>query len=385
MKLENKEDIASYDKGVKLAQEILSILESGSEKTDLNDLPQILDWISDNPYSGDLLKKLCNEEELEGTIKNYNHNNNAAQQVKRFYNSIEKTRIRKKIIKTAISISGIAAIAIIALFLSLRQEKFTVIPQSTSFAVEQKITSPTLILKTGEIVELDKNNYSKQIEIISHTVDPILYNKLIVPPKCKFRLELEDGSIVFLNADSELSYPISFSGSTREVILHRGEAYFEVAKNKKAFQVIVDNAKVSVYGTKFNVSYYIPEILETVLFEGSLGVSLNNINETIIHPGELITLNSMTGGKEIKDVNTRKFLTWVNGFVCCDEDPLQSMLEQVSRWYNVKFIIGENVNIKIPINAYFSIERPINEILKSIEDIANVKFTIIEGGKYMVK
>jgi len=384
MKFENQEDLIFYDKGMKLADEILSILQSSSEEKDLNDFPQILDWIRDNQYSGDLIEKLCNEDELECAIKNYN-NNNAAQQVKRFYNSIEKTRIRKKILKTAISISGIAAIIILSIFLSIKQDKYTVIPQTTSFAVEQEITAPTLILNTGEMVELENSTYSKQIEVISEAIDPVQYNKLVVPPKCKFRLVLEDGSVVFLNADSELSYPISFSGNTRELILHRGEAYFEVVKDERPFHVTIGNAKVSVYGTKFNVSYHGPEKIETVLFEGSLGVALNNINETRIHPGELITLNSISGDKEIKVVNTRKFLTWVNGFVCCDEDPLRLMLEQVSRWYNVKFLIDENVDTKIPINAYFSIERPLDEIFKSIEDITHVKFTKIEGGKYMVK
>lgn len=384
MKQENREDIDSYDKGIKLAHEILSLLESGSEKSDLNDLPQVLDWINNNPYSGELIEKLCDKEELQKSVNKYN-NNNAAQQVKRFYNTIEKKRVRRKTLKTFIYISGVAAAIIILLFISLKQDKYTVIPQTISFAAEQKITQPTLILKTGEMVELDNNTYSQEIESISHTVDPIQLNKLVIPPKCKFRLELEDGSVVFLNADSELSYPINFSGRTRELILHRGEAYFEVVKDERPFRVTIDNAKINVYGTKFSVSYYTPQVMEAVLFEGSLGVALNNINETIIHPGELITLNSISGDKEIKAVNTRKFLTWVNGFACCDEDPLKQMLEQLSRWYDVKFLIGGNVNIKTPINAYFSIERPLSEILKSIEDITQVKFTEIEGGKYMVK
>lgn len=384
MKSINKEDINSYDKGLKLAHEILSLLQAGYQKSDLNDLPQILDWINNNPNSKDLIEKLCNEEEIEKSFKKYN-SNNVAQQVERFYNTIEKKRIRRKVVKTFVTISGIAALIIITLFIPFKQEKFVKIPQTTSFAAEQKITKPTLILSTGEMVELDNTIYTKQLESISQVIDPIQFNKLVVPPKCKFRLELEDGSIVFLNADSELSYPISFAGKSRELILHRGEAYFEVVKNERPFKVIVDNAVVNVYGTKFNVSYYVPEKIETVLFEGSLGVALNNLNETIINPGELISINSISGDKKITTVNTRNFLTWVNGFVSCDENPLHFLLEQVSRWYNVEFLIEESVNTDIPIHAYFSIERPLSEILKSIEDITNIKFTKIDGGNYMVK
>lgn len=61
------------------------------------------------------------------------------------------------------------------------------------------------------------------------------------------------------------------------------------------------------------------------------------------------------------------------------------MLEQISRWYNVRFIIDKDVNLAIPVNAYFSVERPIDEILKSVEDITNVKFTKTIDGDYQVK
>lgn len=383
MRLKNKEDIDSYNKGIELAHEILSILESKSEKSNLKEFPHILDWINNNPYSEDLIKKLSSEKELKRSLNRYN--NNAAQQVKRFYRTIERQKFRRKALKTVISISGIAAIIILSLVLSLKQKTFITVPQTTSFASVQEITEPTLILKTGERIEIDNNNYPEQLESISQTIDPVLYNKLVIPPKCKFKLELEDGSTVFLNADSELSYPINFTGETREVILHRGEAYFEIKKDKRAFQVVIDNAKINVYGTKFNANFYSPQKIETVLFEGSLGVSFNDANETLINPGELITIDNSTGDKKIERVNTRNYLTWLNGFVSCDEEPLLLLLEQVSRWYDIQFLIDPNVNTNILVTAYFSIERPLDEILKSIEDITTVKFTKKDGGKYMVE
>lgn len=378
----NKEDRASYDKGIELAREFYSILES-NENSNLDEFPQILDWINNNPHPIDLIEKLCNEKEIEREVKNYN--TNATQQVRRFYETIEKQRAKKRALKIFASISGVAAIIIIALFISLKQDKYITIPETISFASAQKITEPTLILKTGEMVELDNNNYLQQIEDISVSVDPIQHNKLVVPPKCKFRLELEDGSIVVLNADSELSYPISFKGHTRELTLHRGEAYFEVKKDERPFQVIIDNAKINVYGTKFTASHNSYPKIEAVLFEGSIGVSFNNSNETVINPGELLTLNSLSGAKRIKQVDTKKLLTWVNGFVSCDEEPLKLLLEQVSRWYDITFLIDQKVDMNILVNAYFNIERPLKEILKSIEDIANIKFTKIEEKRYTVK
>jgi transmembrane sensor len=421
MNLENKEDLLSYEKGLLLADEILSVMKSrrgkmallhgekakgglspdgaengglspdGAENgglspdgVDSEEISLIEEWIKDNPYAEELIIKLSNEKELSDMSRQFG-SKNASLQVKRFYEHIERRKRRGRILRIAISVSAAAAIVFTLFFYTLHQSNRMVIPQNRSFAIKQQITQPTLILTSGERIVLDDNRYKDQIKQISQSVDPVQYNKLIVPPKTKFRLELEDGSVVFLNADSELSYPIHFTGEKRKLILHRGEAYFEVVKSDKQFEVSVDNSQIKVYGTKFNISYYTNDIMQTVLFEGSLGVSLNNINETIIHPGELITVNNITGDKEIKAVNTRKYLTWVNGFVCCEEEPLKLMLEQIARWYNVEFVIEDGVNTQVLINAYFSVERPITEILKSIEDITNVEFIKMDGGKYMVK
>jgi len=384
MNSENKEDINSYEKGVLLADEIISVLRTKSGTSDLSDFPQIAEWIEENPYAQELIDKLSNEALMARMSEQYS-SRNAAKQVQRFYDSIEKRTLKRRILRISVSVCGVAAMISMFVFFVFKHDNRIVIPQSESFAIKQEITQPTLILKSGERISIDDKNYAEQIVSISQSINTAQYNKLIVPPKCKFRLALEDGSIVYLNADSELSYPIHFSEDNRRIFLNRGEAYFEIAKSKNPLEINIDNAVIKVYGTKFNVNYYSRNIIQTVLFEGSLGLALNNINETIIHPGELIIVNNISGDKEIRAVNTRKYLTWVNGFVCCDEDPLQHMLEQISRWYNVRFIVEESVNTQLLVNAYFNIERPLDEILKSIEDITHVKFIKMEGGEYMVK
>ncbi|NCB19837.1 MAG: FecR family protein [Bacteroidia bacterium] len=384
MKLDNTEDTLSYEKGTAIGEELLSLLKSGAEIKDIVELPHIKEWIETNPDAGELLRKLCSAEELTRMTDKYS-SINPSLQVARFYNSIERKRIRKRVSRYVALVGSVAALAIFTFWMTISNDKFLEIPKNNSFAVEQEIEQPTLILNSGERVIVDEVSYDEKIELISQNTDKIQLNRLVVPPKCKFRLELEDGTIVLINADSEISYPISFRDDIRKIVLHRGEVFLEVAKSDKQFEVATANASVKVYGTKFNINHYTPDIIHTLLIEGSLGVALNNINETIIHPGELITLNSFTGDKEIKAVNTRKYLTWINGFVCCDEEPLELMLEQITRWYNIKFKIDKDVDLSIPINAYFSVERPINEIFKSIEDISNVKFIKTKGDEYLVE
>ncbi len=386
MKSFKQEDFRSYDEGVKIAQELFTIIKEGDESpvNSIMDSPEIVDWIENNPYSVDLIETLCSEKEIEELSLKFK-NNNPIPQIERFYKTIERKKIRRRISNITLLASGVAAAIILFFNLIFTESEHLVIPQIKSTAVQNEITHPTLILNTGEIIKVDEKSYSKEIISISENIDPVQYNKLVVPPKSKFKLELEDGSVVHLNADSELSYPINFSGDSRKIILHRGEAYIEVVKSSKSFEIEVDNALVKVYGTKFNINNYSPDIVQTLLVEGSLGVSLENKNETIINPGELISLNKNTGDKTIEVVNSDKYLTWVNGFLRFDEEPLSLMLEQIARWYGVEFRVEKNVNVSSKINAFFSIERPLEEIFKSIKDIAGLEFIRKEEGIYIVK
>jgi len=168
----------------------------------------------------------------------------------------------------------------------------------------------------------------------------LTYNTLVTPQGGEYRITLPDGTKVWLNASSQLKYPVAFTENTREVWLE-GEAYFEVAKNaEKPFLVKIKNkADIRVLGTHFNVMAYANEPeMQATLVEGSVQVLCNSKNiKAILTPGQQSIL---TNDKELKviAVNTMAFTAWKDGLFLFNNEDMGSIMRKLSRWYNVKII-----------------------------------------------
>jgi ferric-dicitrate binding protein FerR (iron transport regulator) len=159
-------------------------------------------------------------------------------------------------------------------------------------------------------------------------------NTITTPKGGQYQLILADGTKVWLNAMSSLSFPAVFKGAERKVEL-TGEAYFEVAKNK-AMPFIVKSSfqAVRVLGTHFDVNAYADESsIKTTLLEGSVEVN-TQYTKTIIEPGQQ-SVAGVQGGLLKKDVDTEKEVAWKNGIFSFNGDDLKTIMRQVSRWYNV--------------------------------------------------
>jgi len=168
---------------------------------------------------------------------------------------------------------------------------------------------------------------------------PIAQNTISTPRGGQYQLILPDGTKVYLNAASTLSYPTAFQDKERLVELN-GEAYFEVAKNKfLPFRVKSRQQIVEVLGTHFNVNAYADEgAIRTTLLEGAVKISAG-INTQIMRPGQQAILNKNTADKiVITEVNTDKVIAWKNGVFSFENEDLKSVMRQISRWYNVEVI-----------------------------------------------
>jgi hypothetical protein len=156
----------------------------------------------------------------------------------------------------------------------------------------------------------------------------ILYNTLATPRGGQYQLLLPDGSQVWLNAASSITYPTAFAGNTREVSI-RGEVYFEVAKNKqKPFIVRSDRDTITVLGTRFNVNSYADEPAgKTTLLEGSVRIS-----NKVLQPGE-----AYARGRVMK-TDIQQDVSWVNGAFNFNNMDLKSIFRQLSRWYDVEIV-----------------------------------------------
>lgn len=209
----------------------------------------------------------------------------------------------------------------------------------------------------------------------------VLYNTVSTPKGGQFKITLSDGSTVMLNASSSLRFPASFSGKFRDVEL-AGEGYFEIAKNTaKPFHVKVNDMRVEVLGTHFNINAYEDEAaIKTTLLEGSVKVATVNAQEsTLIKPGQQAQLK----GKEIKVVpaDIKEVIAWKEGRFYFDGSDIKTVMRQLSRWYDVE-VKYEN-NIPDFFVAKIARDVPVSKLLQLLELTDLVHFKI-EGNKITV-
>ncbi len=208
------------------------------------------------------------------------------------------------------------------------------------------------------------------------------YNTLSNPRGSKvINMTLADGSKVWLNAGSSVTYPVAFIGNERQVKI-TGEAYFEVAHDaNKPFKVGKGDMEVTVLGTHFNVNAYDDETdIKVTLLEGSVKVNNASRSSVVIKPGQQAIVNGdvrILSGADIDQV-----MAWKNGrFVFGDKADIQTIMRQIARWYDV------DVEYKGNVTSYFggSISRDANvsEVFKVLEATGNVRCKL-EGRKVVV-
>ncbi len=166
-------------------------------------------------------------------------------------------------------------------------------------------------------------------------------NTLTVPKGGQYHIILPDGSGVWLNASSAISYPTAFSGASREVTLN-GEAYFEITKDKtKPFTVHVASNKtdVMVLGTHFNIMAYADDnkSVEATLLEGAIQVAHGTTTQ-LLKPNQQARITE-EGAMTVANVpDASQSIDWRNGLFQLDNQPLSRIAQEISRWYDVKII-----------------------------------------------
>ena len=197
------------------------------------------------------------------------------------------------------------------------------------------------------------------------------FNTLANPRGSKvIQLTLSDGTKVWLNAESEIRYPVAFTAGQREVEM-KGEAYFEVAKDvEKPFIVQSNGAKVQVTGTHFNINAYTDEpALNVTLLEGGVKVSKEN-NMVLLKPGEQAQVGDNIHVNANADIE--QVMAWKNGIFSFDGTDIYTAMRQISRWYDVDI----RFNDAIRENLYGGIPRDsnISDVLNMLETTGSVRF-----------
>lgn len=212
---------------------------------------------------------------------------------------------------------------------------------------ENKIDPNKITLTTGKgvicIDSIDKSQLAtlpitkmsdKNLSYVTKSEDTVIeFHTLTIPKGKTFSIALSDGTIVHLNANSELIYPSSFAGAKERRVKLSGEGYFEVAHDDQSrFIVETERVDIKVYGTKFNVNTYKKGVIETTLLEGSVSIQDEDSDEIMLKPNQLA---SCAEGKDImiKDVDGSNYISWTEGVYNFYDQSLFSIMSSIVAWY----------------------------------------------------
>jgi len=246
----------------------------------------------------------------------------------------------------------------------------------------------TLTLEDGSSIALEKGKEFKTDDVnsngeqiiyqskINKSVKKLAYNFLTIPRGGEFYIVLEDGTKVWLNAETQLKYPVEFlDGQSRDVELLYGEAYFEVSPssnhNGDKFRVKKDDQYIEVLGTEFNVkSYKEDQNIETILAEGKIALNVENQRVELI-PNQQVIFNKEDKSIEVNKVDAAYLTAWKNGLFKFNDKSFEEVSKVLSRWYEVDFHFNSselaNTKVKGSLSKYQNIEYIIIA-LKNIND-----------------
>jgi len=293
---------------------------------------------------------------------------------------------------------------ILGAFIWFREKGQSPAPLATNTATPANDILPggskaQLTLADGTIIELDsagnRNLATQQGSRVINKNGEVIYtpdgntqhmtaiNTLRTPRGGTYQLSLPDGSKVWLNAGSAVSYPVAFTGRERLVEL-TGEAYFQVAPHADMpFKVKVNDKQViEVLGTSFNVMAYEDErYISTTLLQGAVRVTLNG-KQVVLQPGQQAkAAEAQLSVKTLDPNGISKAIAWKEGRFNFQDATLQEIMRQLSRWYDIEVVYEKGVP---DIEFIGEIERslPLSDVLKGLK-MSGVNFRL-ENGKRLI-
>lgn len=313
--------------------------------------------------------------------------------------------IRRRSFRLAICISALCLLSGSGYFFS---RHFAVYPPTASPSQEIYKANgiPVLTLENGQQIRLAPNQSPvigpqtvanlqfdstvqsiRYLPAVTSGCDTALsYHSLEIPKGGEYRLQLADGSRIWLNSESTLRYPVKFGLHRREIFLS-GEIYLEVAPDaRRPFIVHTANRIIKVLGTRFNVRNYPTDSLwSTTLVEGKIQIGHDDTTYTL-QPGEHYSASRQEGRPQISSVDPALYTSWISGKIIFHNERLEDIIRRLQRWYDFEVFYADpqlkGLHFGGAINKYNSFQ----VVLKYLERTADLHFdiqgrTVIVRGK----
>lgn len=311
----------------------------------------------------------------------------------------KRNRISRDILKYAAIITVSCGLAIFAGHYlkdsTPEGEQMTTVVQSRVPAIAHGSSRALLVLDDGSTIELDQESVFKTPDatvkntdksgVISYRKEEqpeqkaVKMNRLIVPRGGEYNIELADGTLVYLNAESELVYPVAFTGDTREVTL-KGEAYFKVTRDsQKPFIVKSDGLSIRVWGTEFNLNtlrqqgYY-----AATLVEGKVEVEVPGGQSVFLEPSQQARVNCETSEISCVKVNTLPYTAWRDGKFVFNHENMQDITSKLEKWYDVEFDYADEKLKDQKVFGIISRYEDITKVLKLLSSTRMVNFLYVD-------
>jgi len=296
---------------------------------------------------------------------------------------------------------GVKYAAALAIFLAIGSLIWVSVSKENRFPIQAGIMTGMkgrIILANGSTREFDtektsiKQSSSGHLTINNDTLEIKAdksssdINKVMIPYGKRSEIMLADGTHIWLNSGSQLSYPTEFKSDSREVYLS-GEAFFDVKPNpEKPFYVITRDVRIKVLGTSFNVSSYDEDnTCQTVLIKGRVSAGKNQLFAKTIDliPGERMTYDKKNRSITKDKVDIKFHESWISGYLLFDNEPITEIYKKLERYYN-KNIETEKGLDKISFSGKLDLKDRLEDVLENISFASAVKVQE-RNGSYIIK
>jgi ferric-dicitrate binding protein FerR (iron transport regulator) len=221
------------------------------------------------------------------------------------------------------------------------------------------------------LLQLQKNgNRPENIQTIS------------TPLASKTTFQLPDGSTVWLNSGSSISFPDEFNGDCRLVKLE-GEAFFDVKKGEKPFRVETSHFTVGVLGTAFNVMAYAGEVPAVTLERGKVTLETASKKQAALLPGQQAVVDTVKQSISLNNVEPNLFSSWVRNQLIIKNEPLGTVINKLERWYNIEIDLADQSLRDIQMTANIEFES-IREVMELMELTLPVKYEYHKNTRKLV-